>query len=107
MKLSDSLTKPPVRDHVVTACVALIDDEVKHKSGFSGIAVKTAYGVVKAVKPRFVSEVVDGLLDDWVGKLEPFAWGKGAIDQKGRDGIRGQNTWILWGEGNEAFWGWL
>src|SRR6185369_8366356 len=41
------------------------------------------------------------------GKLEPFAWGRGAIDQKGRDGIRGQNTWILWGEGNEAFWGWL
>ncbi len=42
------------------------------------------------------------------GKLEPFAWGKdGAIEQKGRDGIRGQNTWILWGEGNEAFWGWL
>jgi hypothetical protein len=41
------------------------------------------------------------------GKLEPFAWGKSAIDQKGRDGIRGQNTWVLWGEGNEAFWGWL
>ena len=25
----------------------------------------------------------------------------------GRDAIRGQNTWMLWGEGNEAFWGWL
>ena len=38
------------------------------------------------------------------GKLEPFAWHK---DGKGRDGIRGQNTWVLWGEGNEAFWGWI
>lgn len=24
-----------------------------------------------------------------------------------RDGIRGRNTWLLWGGGNEAFWGWL
>jgi hypothetical protein len=72
MTLSETLTKPPVREHVVTACVALIDDEVKHKSGFSGVAVKAAYGVVKAVKPRFVSEVVDGMLDEWVAKLEPF-----------------------------------
>lgn len=38
------------------------------------------------------------------GRLEPFAWSR---DAKGRDGIRGQNTWILWGEGNEAFWGWI
>jgi hypothetical protein len=38
------------------------------------------------------------------GKLEPFAW---SADEKGRNGIRGQNTWVLWGEGNEAFWGWI
>lgn len=24
-----------------------------------------------------------------------------------RQAIKGQNTWMLWGEGNEAFWGWL
>jgi mono/diheme cytochrome c family protein len=24
-----------------------------------------------------------------------------------RQAIRGQNTWMLWSEGNEAFWGWL
>ena len=23
------------------------------------------------------------------------------------DAIRGQNTWMLWGEGDEGFWGWL
>lgn len=38
------------------------------------------------------------------GQLEPFAWHS---DARGRDGIRGQNTWVLWGEGNEAFWGWI
>jgi hypothetical protein len=31
----------------------------------------------------------------------------GVIDQAGRDAIRGQNTWMLWGEGNEVFWNWL
>jgi hypothetical protein len=28
-------------------------------------------------------------------------------DPADRDGIRGRNTWLLWGGGNEAFWGWL
>ncbi|HXT50344.1 MAG TPA: hypothetical protein VN811_04840, partial [Thermoanaerobaculia bacterium] len=50
------------------------------------------------------------------GVLGPFNWANsaGMIDDGppscfgcGRNGIRGQNTWILWGEGNEAFWGWL
>src|SRR5690606_12693855 len=38
------------------------------------------------------------------GALEPFAWSR---EEKGRKGIRGQNTWLWWGEGNEAFWGWI
>ncbi len=38
------------------------------------------------------------------GRLEPFAWSR---DDRGRNGIRGQNTWMVWGEGNEAFWGWI
>lgn len=72
MNLAEKLTQPPNRDRVVADCVTLVDAEVKSKSGFSGIAVKGAYGVVTAVKPRFVSEVIDGLLDSWVEKLEPF-----------------------------------
>jgi hypothetical protein len=72
LSLAEKLTKAPNRERVVSDCVALVDSEVKSKSGFSGIAVKSAYGVVTAVKPRFVSEVVDGLLDEWVQKLEPF-----------------------------------
>lgn len=46
------------------------------------------------------------------GDLEPFDYtgmenGKFGVTESGRDAIRGQNTWMLWGEGNEAFWGWL
>lgn len=33
--------------------------------------------------------------------------GDGVIDDKERDAIRGRNTWVLWGGGNESFWGWL
>ena len=77
--LSDQVARPPVRERVVADCVALVDDEVKAKGGISGVAIKGAYNTVKAIKPRFVPEVVDALLDDWVGKLEPHyaAWRSG------------------------------
>jgi len=43
------------------------------------------------------------------GKLEPFDYttdGK-TVTAEGRKAIQGQNTWILWGGGDESFWGWL
>lgn len=70
--LAEYVAVPPVRERVVADCVTLIDDEVKAKGGLSGVAVKGAYKTVKAIKPRFVTEVVDSLLDDWVAKLEPY-----------------------------------
>jgi hypothetical protein len=30
-----------------------------------------------------------------------------AVTEEVRQAVRGQNTWMLWTEGNEAFWGWL
>src|SRR5262249_49321956 len=32
---------------------------------------------------------------------------KNAISDKTRNAIRGKNTWILWGEGNEVLWDWV
>lgn len=29
------------------------------------------------------------------------------VSDSERDAIRGRNTWLLWGGGNETFWGWL
>lgn len=38
----------------------------------------------------------------------PMDWSDGpAVPNDARSAIMGQNTWMLWGEGNEAFWGWL
>ena len=70
--LADYVGVAPARDRVVADCVTLVDEEVKSKGGLSGVAIKGAYGTVKAIKPRFVPEVIDALFDDWVAKLEPY-----------------------------------
>lgn len=43
-------------------------------------------------------------------KLQPLDFdenGDGVIDNAERDAIRGRNTWVLWGGGNDVFWNWL
>lgn len=59
--------KDPVRALVVADCIALIEAQVKQK----GFVIKSAFATVKAIKKTFVPEVVDALLDDWLGKIQP------------------------------------
>jgi hypothetical protein len=70
--LTDVLLEPGKRPQVVQDCVGLIDDEVRSKSGLTGVAVKGGYAIVKKVKPGIIPEAVDNLLNDFVDKLEPF-----------------------------------
>lgn len=42
------------------------------KGGLSGLAIKGAFAIVKAVKPGFLVEAVDHLLDDFADRLDPF-----------------------------------
>jgi hypothetical protein len=74
--LKESLAAPEVRPRVIADCCLLIDQEVAEKSGLSGFAIKAAYGVVKAVKATIIADVLEGMLDDFVARLEPFvaAW---------------------------------
>jgi hypothetical protein len=65
--LVDTLGREPVRPKVVEETVRLIDSQVKTK----GFMIKAAYSTIKAIKGKFVPEVVDALLDDWLGKLQP------------------------------------
>lgn len=70
--LSARLTAPASRRRVIDDCVQLIDSEVARKGGFSGAAIKLAFAAVKAVKPGFLAEAVDHLLDDFSKRLDPF-----------------------------------
>jgi hypothetical protein len=71
-KLKEVLLKDGKRDVVVTDCVRLVDDEVANKGGLSGIAVKGAYAIVKAIKPGIIREAVDRMLDEFVDKLDGY-----------------------------------
>ncbi|MEO6420550.1 MAG: hypothetical protein ABIP39_14130 [Polyangiaceae bacterium] len=57
---------------VVEDCLALIDAEVKDKSGISGLAIKAGYGAVKGVKPGFIKQAVSDLLPEFAKALEPI-----------------------------------
>ncbi len=70
--LQESLAGEAQRSNVITDCENLIQQEVDSKSGLSGIAIKTAFKVVKNVKPGFIRNVIDGLLDDFCAKLQPI-----------------------------------
>ncbi len=70
--LKDQLLSAEKRPQLLTDCEKLIDEEVASKSGLSGMAVKAAFGMVKAVKPGIIRESVDALIDEFVEKMEPF-----------------------------------
>lgn len=70
--LKDQLLTAEKRPQLLTDCEKLIDEEVASKSGLSGIAVKTAFAMVKAVKPGIIRESIDALIDEFVEKMEPF-----------------------------------
>jgi hypothetical protein len=65
--LVQTIGTPPRRAQVVEDCVELIDAQVKQK----GLLIKGAYATIKAIKKQFIPEVVDTLLDDWLGKIQP------------------------------------
>lgn len=66
------LTEPARRPRVLDDCVEVLDAEVDSKSGLTGMAIKGAYAVVKAVKPGFVRIAFDDMLEDFSARLDPF-----------------------------------
>ena len=50
----------------------VLDQEVADKGGITGIAIKGAYKLVQGIKPGFIHEIVDALLDDFLGALDPI-----------------------------------
>lgn len=71
-KLPEVLTSDAKKPAVVDDCLALIDAEVADKSGISGLAIKAGYAAVKGVKPGFIKQVVNDLLPEFAGALDPL-----------------------------------
>lgn len=72
MSLKDILLVAEKRPKVVKAAAQLVDSEVASKGGLSGMAIKTSYAMVSKIRPGLIEDVVDGLLDKFVDRLEPF-----------------------------------
>ena len=70
--LSDAIRDDAKRRAVVDDGVLAIEAEVKSKSGLGGMAVKGGYKVVKNLKPGFVGQALDHLLDDFAAAIDPF-----------------------------------
>ncbi len=68
--LKDKLLTPAQRPGLIRDCQRLLDEEVDKKSGLGGLVIKGAFKTVKSVKPGFIEHVIDGLLDEWVDKLD-------------------------------------
>ena len=60
------------RPQVIDDACLVLDQEVADKSGLGGIAVKATYAVVKGIKPGFIRQAVDHLLDDFLDTLSPY-----------------------------------
>ena len=70
--LKELLTTPEKRDRVVDDACDVLEKEVADKSGLSGVAIKTAFKVVKGVKPGFTRQGVSDLLDSFLDALNPL-----------------------------------
>ncbi|HEX2678806.1 MAG TPA: hypothetical protein VHM19_19270 [Polyangiales bacterium] len=60
------------RNAVIDDSLRVLDQEVDSKGGLSGIAIKTAYKVVKGISPDFLHKTVNFLLDDFLKALDPL-----------------------------------
>lgn len=68
--LKDKVGQPEPRAAIIDDACQVLDAEVASKSGLSGAAIKAAYGIVKNIKPGFIRDVIDSLLDEFVDAVE-------------------------------------
>jgi hypothetical protein len=70
--LQQLLLTPENQPHVIDDCLTLIHQEVSGKSGVSGTAVKLAYKTANTLASGYLRGMVQKLVPEMVGKLEPY-----------------------------------
>ncbi|MGD1853219.1 MAG: hypothetical protein ACFB2W_03120 [Leptolyngbyaceae cyanobacterium] len=76
MGLSEKIKDKEVRASIAADCAKLIDKQVAAKGGLSGMAMKTAYGVIKGVGAGYIPGAISRLLPDACKALDPV-WQEG------------------------------
>ena len=60
------------RAALVNDAVEVLNAEVRAKTGLTGMAVGAAFKVLEGIKPGFVRQAVDDLLDSFLDALDPL-----------------------------------
>ena len=76
MSLGELVKDSTVRASLIADCNRLIDTQVSQKNGVSGMALKTAYRVVKGIGPTYVQGAIGRMLPSTLEALEPI-WQEG------------------------------
>ena len=71
-RLQEVIADPNKRKQVVADAAVVLDQEVGDKSGLSGMAIKGTYAILKGLKPGVVPELIDGLVDEFAGAVDPI-----------------------------------
>lgn len=70
--LLSQVKAPGKRAALIADAEKVLDAEVSDKSGLTGIAIKTAFKLIKGVRPGFIPDVIEHLLDDFLAQVEPL-----------------------------------
>ncbi len=82
MTLVQLIEDPPARAAFVDACVRAVEEEVRSKSGLSGMAIKAGYAAFQRVKPGMTRAGVVRLLPEMAPVLDGL-WARGGADPHG------------------------
>ena len=70
--LHEILLAPDIKPQVIDDCNALIEEEVRSKSGISGTALKLAYKTASTFAPGHIRHIIGTLLPGMADNLQPF-----------------------------------
>jgi hypothetical protein len=70
--LSDLAKQPQKHDVIVADMVTVVEEEVSSKTGVTGLGIKAAFAMVKALKPGILREMCQSLLPDFAVALDPL-----------------------------------
>jgi len=70
--LTELSSDPARRGRIVDDMALVVEEEVASKTGLTGLAIKAAFGVVKALKPGIIREMCSSLLPEFAAALDPI-----------------------------------